>query len=156
MRLTSKYDRIFKKLKAAFLEDVKESGGTHCPCCGQFAKYYKRKLNSAAAIGLIKLHKLDGGYHHVSELDVSRSGGSFALLRHWGLIAPKPNDDSGKRCSGYWKITPSGTLFALNIISVPSHIVIYNNRPIWHAGDMIDIEDALGDKFNYEELMNEC
>ena len=48
----------YSKLRKVFMEKIKRTGGLDCPCCGQFAKIYKRKLNSEMAFGLIRLHYL--------------------------------------------------------------------------------------------------
>lgn len=152
LKLTHKYKAILDKLKPAFMHDIKETGGTNCPCCGQYAKVYKRKLNSAAAIGLIRLYKLGKGYHHVSKLGISGSGGSFALLRHWGLIEAKENEDDGKRCSGLWRITKSGIDFVTDMTFAHEYVILYNNNIIDYDGE-IGIKRALGNKFDYYELM---
>ena len=34
--------------------------GIDCPCCGQFVKLYKRKLNSGMAATLIRIVKFNG------------------------------------------------------------------------------------------------
>lgn len=38
-------------------------------------------------------------------------------------------------------------------IRVPSHIYMFNNEFLRFANGMVDIDSALGDGFDYEELM---
>jgi len=128
--------------------------GVECPCCGQFAKEYKRKLNSAMALYLIRLYKLTEGYHHISEIDGANRGGDFAKMKYYGFIEEEINEDTSKRTSGVWKITPEGRAFALNESTVTSHFRVYNGELLGFTGEQINIIEALGQHFNYEELMS--
>ena len=127
--------------------------GVECPCCGQFAKEYRRKLNSAMALYLIRLCKLTGGYHHISEIGLVTGGGDFAKLKYYGFIEEEINENTAKRTSGVWKLTPEGRAFARNESTVTSHFRIYNSKLLGFSGEQINIIDALGQRFNYEELM---
>ncbi len=130
--------------------------GTHCPCCGQFVKVYKRKFNTVMVRGLISLYKLGPGYHHVRDIikGISSTGtNDFSKLRYYGLIQEQCNTDSTKRTSGNWKITPKGELFVLNKISLPKYVFIYNANIEGFSEEFVTIEQALDNKFNYNELM---
>ena len=135
-------------------------GGCVCPTCGQFAKEYRRKLHATMALSLINLYKIQNKsgvrWVHFNELATFRGkyvGGDINKLTHWGLVAQKINEDSNKRKSGFWGITLNGKWFVEERLSVPSHIVLYNNRLQHREGKPIYITDALGDKFDYKELM---
>lgn len=135
--------------------------GVECPCCGQFAKAYKRKLYKTQALSLISLYNLSGGntdkYFHVKDIEASfrgSGGGDMAKLRFWGLIQEMEKEsDESKRTSGMWRITRKGVLFVTDEMMVLSHVVIYNQKPYGFDGDHISIRDALGEEFNYQELM---
>ena len=134
----------------------KTTSGAICACCQQTVKLYNRKLCSTAAVGLIRLVRLYNGdlqYHHVTELGQAGSGGEFARLEHWGLIHPMINNESSKRCSGLWMPSLDGILFAYNKINVSSHLLIYNGKSYGLSEDKISIKQALGNKFDYQELM---
>jgi hypothetical protein len=51
-------DRIAQEVRMDFIREARQKlqarldDGTTCPCCGQFAKRYKRKLNSSMAAAL--------------------------------------------------------------------------------------------------------
>lgn len=127
--------------------------GTICPCCKQRAQEYHRKLNSGMASALIAVWVRFGQeWAHVPDV-AARIGGDFAKLRHWGLV----RESSGKRedggRQGDWKITSLGREFVLGLTTVPSHITIFNNEVSGRDGADITIRDALGDRFNYDELM---
>ena len=133
-----------------------------CPLCDQHCKYYRRRLNSIMAQGLISLviqaRSSPGDWVHVEAItlqgrEVVVMGGSFALLAHWRLIEPMRNDDTDKRCSGWWRPTDRGIAFAERRSVEPASGLFYNNSVLEWSEDQIDIADALGSKFNYADLM---
>jgi hypothetical protein len=130
--------------------------GVKCPCCGQFVKLYKRRIVSSAALGLIKLVRMwqtNPDWYHVIDLDVTSSGGEFARLRRFGLIVQKQNTDKTKTNSGYWKPTEKGINFVFKKIKVPKYFLMFNGTGFGFSEEEIDIQQALGKKFNYQELM---
>lgn len=140
-----------------WLKDHFENG-VECPACGQNVKVYKRKLNSGMAYFLINLYKLNKkdpeNYFHASNVLGKSFSMDYAVLRHWKLIEEKPNDDKTKRKSGYWKITDQGKDFVKGLISVRTHVHLYNNHVVGFSDENLDIETALGNKFNYKELLS--
>lgn len=137
--------------------------GVPCPCCEQFCKVYKRRLSSSMARALIEIVKVQEKSPGVKWLHVhkilteQKLGGSndFALLRHWELVEEKPVDamrDTG-RTSGMWRVKPLGIAFARGLVPATSHIFLYNNRLEGFSDSEITIQEALGKKFNYQELM---
>lgn len=134
-----------------------EDGAT-CPCCGQFAKKYRRKLSSTMAAGLVWLVQASKNLPH-GWVDVSttgprwllRVGGTLATLRHWTLIEPKTVAD--RRVAGTWRPTPGGVLFAQGADLAPRYVVLYNNEVQGVSPERIHIRDALGSAFDYDELM---
>ena len=136
------------------------SKGCDCPCCGQFVKLYKRKLNSGMARNLIRIHResKDGKYIHVEDTlrrYKDHSGHDWALLRFWELIEEKPeHSESEKKNSGEWRLTYKGRQFVLSRIRVPMRILMYNNKfRGYDDNGTIDIVQALGNNFNYRELI---
>ena len=128
-----------------------------CPVCKQNCKIYRRKLNSGMAATLCWLVS---EYHGVW-IDVPRVAPRFVLksnehgkLVHWGLIKQKPNlDDLTKKTSGIWMPTERGILFAEGRIEVPSHVLLFDNTFHGFSEEQTTIREALGNRFNYEELM---
>jgi hypothetical protein len=53
-----------------------------------------------------------------------------------------------------WKPTELGIKFVKNEINLPKHIFLYNNKFLKFSDEKINVIEALGDKFNYDELMN--
>lgn len=132
--------------------------GVDCPCCGQLVKRYSRSMHTMMAVALIALYRAwidDHEYHHISEFAEYRGIGDFAKLRYWGLIEEKEKGegDDHKRTSGYWKITEKGELFVKGKISVPRRVALFNQKFLGLEGDPMTIQEALGKKFNYQDLM---
>lgn len=130
--------------------------GEKCPCCTQFAKVYRRKINSGMAYALLRFYNAVGReWGH--KPDVLKGVGAAArdesLLRYWGLFeeSTEQRDDGGR--SGWWRVTEVGEDFALRRVRVPKYARIYDGRCLGLTGELIDIRDALGDRFSYEELM---
>mgnify|MGYP000306415011 CR=1 FL=1 len=150
--------------KIIFLEEAKQHlrenwiEGTECPCCGQFVKKYKTNLNSSMVYALILIAKAPDGWLHVEDhfVDIGcKLKGVHGKLKHWGLIRQKPNDDQPeKNKTGYWRITQKGRDFVNNIVTVPQYVWLFNNKQYGFSENHVTIQQALGKKFNYEELMN--
>ena len=130
--------------------------GTKCKCCNQQVKRYKRKIGNVGARMLIRLYHLPDDFNHVKEIckGISDTGtNDFSKLLYWGLITQKPNEDETKRTSGYWKITDKGAAFVDGRIVVEKYALVYNQKVWGFSDDTASIQDALGTKFNYNELM---
>ncbi len=126
--------------------------GEKCPCCRQYVRVYRRKLNSGMARWLIRFHLqtwASKNWHHATHITERAMGEEYSKLAHWKLLEHHPER------VGYWRLTDLGTRFALNEQRVQSHAVIYDNRCIRLDGDPVSIVTALGRKFNYNELMAE-
>lgn len=139
--------------------------GCKCLACGQRVQLYNYKFFASSAFALIRLFNLtetnpDQEWFHVK--DYAEAGKDrprahhFAELRFWELIEKcDVNDDPAKKSSGYWKITEKGKQFVNEEIKVQSRILIYNNIFVGFAENSseITVREALGNKFDYEELM---
>ena len=134
--------------------------GVDCPCCGRYVRLYKRKLNSGMALTLIRLVKLRGtAKTHVKKFLLEHkfnNGHDWSRLKDWGLLekVEDDEDDSDSKTSGKWKVTPAGLKFVAGKLTVKSHIHVYDNKLLGLYGEDITIQDALGKKFNYKELMS--
>lgn len=134
--------------------------GFKCKCCGQYCKLYTRKLNSSMSAVLILLWKSGKtDYIHVENylksINKAHLRADFHKLVWWNLLERKKElrEDSSPR-NGFYKITGRGIAFAEGKLTVPKSVKIYNNQFQGFEGDEITIHDALGNRFNYQELMN--
>ena len=57
-------------------------------------------------------------------------------------------------CYHLYRPTLKGGKFVRNKITVPSHVILLRNEVIGWSETHINIEEALGEHFNYYELMN--
>ncbi|QDP52807.1 MAG: hypothetical protein Unbinned838contig1000_58 [Prokaryotic dsDNA virus sp.] len=144
---------IFKTLAEAkqYLRDNFKTG-TECPCCGKYVKAYKRKLNAGMARALIIIYKLtkDGNSVHVqsefTKLGLRATTMDYAYLEKWSLI-----EQSGS--NGYWKITQRGKEFVEDDIDLPEYALVYNGNVYKWADNLVNIETALTEEFDLDEIM---
>ena len=142
------------------LDELKD--GVECPCCGQDCVLRKEHVDYAKAYALIELWNMarNGDWVHVDDIRIFKGktaatlGGRFASLRYWGLIEEKYNEDTRKRCSGFWKITQFGCDFVLKKARVPKTWRVFDMTQFYSEGEMVDIRQCLGKHFDYEEVLD--
>jgi hypothetical protein len=146
-----------------------EGKGTACPCCDQFVKLYKRKLNSSMAHGLLHVYRYfkmtKSEWLHFPKFFTEKkicSSNDGGLLRHWGLVTPMIKDrKDGSWRNGYYKLTQLGTEFVQSKVSVPKYVYLYNQNVFGFSDGQkypkedTTIADSLGEKFNYRKLMDD-
>jgi hypothetical protein len=138
---------ITGSLQAARREVFREiRTGAECPCCDQFVRLYKRKLNSNMVRFVRSLYVAAGAeyLHHTAAKYTSRDYPAAAM---WGLI------ETDVENAGYWRVTPRGRLFLLEGMEVPSHAYVYNKELMGWPTTMVNAEKALGEHFKLSELM---
>jgi len=134
-----------------------------CPCCRQRARMYERKIHSSAAGVLVLLAAgtqpgefvhvgaFIAGHPHLSPRARAAIRGDYAKLSYWGFIEDSHPAQKPRR--GYWRITLAGRQFARGETKAPRAVMIYNERVYGHTTATVTINQALGSKFNYEELV---
>lgn len=141
-----------RKLLQSFLDE-----GHKCPCCDQLAKVYKRPLFASMAIDLLRAYRSHGvgrWFHLPSEPEKMPNGGATGVSRYWGLIEEETDvrrDDGGR--AGFWRVTPLGERWLLGEISVPKYARVYDGKLLGLCGEPWTIRQALGKRFNYDEIM---
>lgn len=145
-----------EEAKKCLLSNLDE--GTTCPCCGQHAQRYRRKLNADMAKALIQIYKAwmaaGGGNTWIDIKSVDVRGGDYGKLAHWGLLEHRPSEGTVFKWSGHWRLSSRGVSFVKNGLTVPSHVYVYNGKlQSVDTSETTTIKLALGSKFNYEELM---
>ena len=134
------------------------SKGYFCSCCGSYVKLYKRSFNSNMALCLIALYRHTKGEFVKVEKFLSDNGyqrcGDFSYLRHYGFIEAKKEkrEDSSPK-NGFYRITGIGRLFVEGKEKAKEKFLIQNNKLLGFEGKDLNIYEALGNKFNYDELM---
>jgi hypothetical protein len=148
----------------AFVQQHLRDGVT-CPTCGQFCKVYRRKLNSTMALALCLIYQyFQKNPHHTwlhvaaflvqTKRDSSIAGGDVVKLRYWGLLERGDGErDDGSDRVGRYRITDLGKKFVEGKIAVPRYVYLYNQLLLRLSEEMTTVQEALGDRFNYAELM---
>jgi hypothetical protein len=131
--------------------------GVTCPCCEQFAKVYRFRINASMAVALTRIWRAGGvGWVDVPALQLPHGlHAHLSKLRFWGLLE-RPEGlrrGDGSTRVGIWRVTEHGQRWINREITVPSHARIYDNRCLGLVGEPTSIDDALGATFNYDELM---
>lgn len=132
--------------------------GYTCSHCGSYVKLYRRSMNSNMAVALLTLYRYAPNiFVKVEDLLLKHNRGrcgDFSYLKWYNLIEPQKgqrSDGSGR--NGYYRITAFGMLFCESKATVSSKFIIMHNSLKGFGGEEITIKDALGKKFNYNELM---
>ncbi len=144
-----------------------------CGECGRPNNVYTRKLSSTMAKNLIRLYHLgqtaDGVnehydydkaklYFHVRQFDREAARGEFGVLQMWGLVEEKANEDSTKKTSGMWRLTPEGEKFVTLASKIPKYVIIkWGSEHLGFSGPLVSIRECVeyGNRFNYAELMGQ-
>lgn len=137
--------------------------GTQCPCCTQMVRQYSYKLYDSSAAALIRLYNLtlfkgDGEFHvkdYAEATEHYTRASHFAELRWWGLIEKMENPSKKAPSAGYWYITEKGKQFVRNEIKVKESIKMFNNQFHGFEGNEISISEALGTKFDYNQIFQQ-
>ncbi len=129
--------------------------GEKCPCCGQLAKIYRRRVHHTIARALIDLHFLgkeeeDYWVHVPSKISPACEVGK---ARYWELVEEQrvARPDGGR--AGWWRLTDQGEMFVRGLLLIPVHVLIYDGRALGFEGEMVSIVDCLGSRFSYNQLM---
>lgn len=132
--------------------------GARCPCCRRWGKINGYQVTSTQVRGMIWMVKR---FRRSAWVDLSKApkwvlrSKSMATLHHWELLEAKPKGaDEDKRGSGLWRLTPRGRDFVYGRITLPKHAFVFDNKLIKFSREQVNVIQALGKKFSYEELMN--
>ena len=154
----SLYDGATLEQAGQIWHSVIKSDGGHCPVCDRWGKLYRRGITAAMARQLIWLclqNPREDGW-----IDVQRTAPDWMLrspqlgtLRHWYMVEPAPVSGVKSRTAGLWRPTPVGLAFAYKQLDAPKYKYIYNDTVYDSEGPNVNIEDCVGEHFNYDELM---
>lgn len=137
----------------AWLRSKAANEGANCPCCGQMTKVYRRALNANMARLLIVLYR-DHGQEWVHASKAGDGTGDLAKLRYWGYV--ETNKPTAGVPSGWWRVTAAGVAFVRGDVQAVRHALVFDGKCIGFAdsNDTVTVHDALGDHFDYGDLMS--
>ncbi len=140
--------------------------GAPCPCCTRFTRIYRRKLNSSMAAALVHLARRTERGEFVHIFDFAQEHGfqhsDVPTLRFWGFLEascaapgdPPHERSAGAKEAGVWAITEAGRAFVTRGIPAPMRMHLFAGRLLGASDATTTIRQALGDKFDYDELMS--
>lgn len=169
-------------LAQAQLEMVKASfAGTHCPCCGNSVKIYKRNFNKAMAASLLwflrffredksnpkkcwvspseeakKVQEAIKNGERVEDASVIHVVNSreFTKLKYWDMLELCDVVEAGKKTSGKWGTTGGAAMFGKGRAKVPAAAYVFRDRVLTYSSKLITIFDAFQEVFDYDKLMS--
>ena len=132
--------------------------GVWCTSCGKWAKKYRRAMGASIAKFLIDLYRAQQNHdRHWKTRELyprdNKASTEGVLARHWGLIDIIEETNKAGAPVGSYKLTEKGRRFIHVLEYVPSHVYLYNGQCLGLDGKLMSIREALGKKFDYDELM---
>jgi hypothetical protein len=151
--MTRPWDGMRLDEARSWLRSRVEEGET-CPCCQQFAKIYPRTIHSTIARALIKVYNAApaGDWVHLATVAGPACEGGKA--RYWGLMEEEAGIFVTTGRSGWWRLTNLGRSFVRGGTAIPKYAYVYDKRCLRVDGPEVTIQDCLGTKFSYDELMS--
>lgn len=153
-------------MRNAWLEELRrevqhraaEAHGTTCPVCDKYVKVYRRRLHAEMArflLLMVQRYKRYPRFYTTREVfpNNNKAASDGVYLVHWGLLEKAAHANLAQAPTGSYRPTDKGLRFAHNIELVPSHVHLLNNVVVGWSDKQFNIVQALGKKFNYEELM---
>lgn len=128
--------------------------GAKCPACGRRVKQDAYSIEKGwIDIMFLVLNDPDE-WVHVQKFKTA--GRKDSMLRHWGLLERRTGArlEDGNPNSGHYRITDLGRRFLMGLERVPRRILLYDGKFSYEdPDDLIDVYDAYGHRFNYEDFM---
>ena len=142
------------------MEQSFESGFI-CQNCGSYVKRYRRSFNGNMALALLLLCKFNIRKFVKVEDFLIKNGqkrcGDFSYLTHYGFLEKQiGNREDGSGRNGYYRITDAGIDFAMGRSTAAAKFIMLHGKCQGFEGDQINIRQALGKKFDYDELMGKA
>jgi len=160
--LTPEENVTLSQLRArAFVKLCVIAGHDRCEVCRNPTTTYDRKLHAAMVATLVAWWGVWGDYawHSLNDLYKLKSnlttvrGGDFAKLIYWGFIEERPKTDENKKNTGIYRITEDGVAFVLGKTRFSRSAYVYNDHVMGWSEELVNVYEALGDTFDYNELM---
>jgi hypothetical protein len=146
-------DMTLGEARALLADEIYAENWQDCHLCGRLVKVWPIQLNANMARGLIAIWRENGtGYVHVPSLKTA--GHEESKAEYWGLISEEPSRRADGGRPGWWRLAPLGVRFIHGQAYVPQTAHRYDGETVGHSGPAIGIQDALGKRFNWRELMD--
>lgn len=150
-----------KQAKQFLKENYKK--GCICPACNQNVKLYKRNLSSTMAycmILFVKHCRKENEYGFINfnkilnDLNITPAQrADWQKLAYFKLIIPETTK-RGDPKNGHYRIHAKGFDFIEKGFKIPKYCNVYNTKIMGYSIEQITIQQALKNKFNFDDLMN--
>lgn len=137
--------------------------GCICPACKQTVKLYKRQISSTMAycmILFVRHCRKNENFGFINFNDILNDlnitpaqRADWQKLVYFNLIVPETTT-KGDPKNGFYKVHQSGFYFVENDMQVPKYCNVYNGKVYGYSMEQTNIKEALKNKFNFDELMN--
>lgn len=150
--------------RAALLQRLEAGQSSVCPCCDQTVAAYKRHLHAGQALWLVDLVKAWRAAGGTPETWIHKSaikavGNDYGFLAyfipegHTEPLARHAPREFGSAFSGMWQPTEAGLAWLRGEVKTPRYSMVYNRRVLSASAEGVTVEQALGAKFDYSEVM---
>lgn len=127
--------------------------GVRCPCCGQHAERYRRRVSAAMVktMGrmLVAGESAPTGMVHLP--DIKQESRDVATCAYFDLIQ-REGGSAGR--TGYWRVTDLGRRFLEGKVSVPKYAFVYNGEVRGFSDEAVTV-DGVAPKFSMTEIREE-
>lgn len=127
-----------------WIDEMRTAGALPCPTCVHVPQLRKHAFTTTMALALIFLYRRKAPVPAPAHV---RTGDSLKKLEWWGLARrAEPGD---------YELTDRGTEVVLKRNTVPRYLVVAHGQALWGTGELIWIDEALNQRYSYEDLMRE-
>ncbi len=160
--------KTIEEAKQYVFDEENWTRGCRCSVCGHYVRKYRKTIYNVSAYALILIYKLtlklnpDGGWLHITKefakhFGLHASAYDYSQLERWGLTErKKPNLEKNKPSNGFYRITQLGIDFVEGRAKVKKYLWMYNGKVLEWEDEETTLKEALGKKFDYQELMADC
>jgi hypothetical protein len=152
-------DVTLAKAIRVFAKRIIGDGGK-CPCCGRWGKINAHNLNADPVRALIWLVNAAGPKRKWIDVPATAPRGllrskKMSVLKHWGLIERRKNENSKIKSSGVWRPTRLGVEFVAGCVRVAKKVYVFDDTKIQESAETITVQEALSKKFDYDKVMQD-
>lgn len=146
--------------RTAFRSKLEDGAPVECPCCRRTGRIYHRRLNAGMARVLVRFYHVEiespGRWVHIHEVfgGLGQKHRDWPLLRLWGLLGRRTKHTKDEPSRGFWRLTERGRAFVEGRTRVPRFVFVFDGERTAKSDEMTTIEEALGKRFVYSEIMN--
>lgn len=163
MRDPIQYSKGFATLAEArtwVMENV-DGPGAVCPCCGQLARMYRRRLSGSISAAACLIYREmfehpENAWVHAPTLfrhtkTAVKGGGDYAKGVYWGILEER--EDQPGQSLGWYRLTEVGTQYVLQQLALPEYLLVYQGKVQGAEGRHITVLESLANEYDYEQLL---